>query len=818
MQSCSLLVFQSSSLAVDSAKFSNLQILKFSNFQTFKFTAMKRIIRKFTGSLLRGGLLLTSLLPVMPACSQQEVSADKTLSPYFLVQSDDPQTDRLPLKSTSASVEIAGVIADITITQVYKNEGRSVLEALYVFPASARAAVYDMKMTIGEREIVALVLERQAARQTYEEAKRQGKTASLLEQMRPNVFQMNVANILPGDVVEVKLSYTEMLIPENDVYDFVFPTVVGPRYSNQTAEEAPGDSWIENPYTTEGVKPLYTFDLKASIAAGMAIKDIRSATHDVDIAFSGPSKAAVSLKSSENNGGNRDFILQYRLAGNAIETGVLLFEGKEENYFLAMLQPPRQVKPESIPPREYIFIVDVSGSMHGFPLDISKKLLKDIINGLRSQDRFNVLLFAGDNSVLFENSMPATADHVSRALRLIDEQQGGGGTELLPALKRALAMKGTENYSRSFVIATDGYVSIEKEAFDLISSNLGRANFYAFGIGSSVNRYIIEGMAHVGKGEPFIVTRSDEAQKAAEKLKRYINSPVLTKIQVSYPGFEVYDLQPQYVPDVLSERPVMIIGKYRGNPQGQITVSGITGSGRYDHAINLSGIRPSVSNAALKYLWAREKIRLLADYTRVDGNTELIKAITELGLKYNLLTDYTSFVAVDSEIRNEGGNLTTIRQPLPLPEGVSNYAVGQSMSRAAYAPAVAKAKHAVYDMRIEESADNVAGEDRQEAPEVFLTAEVMPEYPGGMEAFSRYVSDNLRLSEETKSKGIKGKVYVQFTVDTDGSLVDIKVIRGLDPAIDKEVLRILKISPRWKPGKQQGKPVKVQTILPIAIN
>jgi Ca-activated chloride channel family protein len=638
--------------------------------------------------------------------------------------------------------------------------------------------------------------------------------------MRPNVFQMNVANILPGDAIEVKLSYTEMLIPENAVYEFVFPTVVGPRYSNQTAEEAPGDTWIENPYTEEGTKPLYTFDLKANITAGMAIKDIRSTTHDVDITFSGDSKAAVRLKSNESTGGNRDFILQYRLAGNAIETGVLLFEGKDENYFLAMLQPPKQVKPESIPPREYIFIVDVSGSMHGFPLDISKKLLKDIITGLRSKDRFNVLLFAGDNSVLFENSMPATADNVSKALRLIDEQQGGGGTELLPALKRALEMRGTENYSRSFIIATDGYVSLEKEAFDLICNNLGRANFFAFGIGSSVNRFIIEGMAHVGKGEPFIVTRPNEASVAADKLKKYINSPVLTKIQVSYPGFDVFDLQPQYVPDVLSERPVVIIGKYRGKAQGQININGITGSGRYVHNLNLSGIEPSSLNSALKYLWAREKIRLLADYTRVDGNAELVKNITDLGLKYNLLTDYTSFVAVDSEIRNTGGNLTTVKQPLPLPEGVSNYAVGQPMGKAAYAPSMIKTKRAAYDLTMAEVNEEIAysgNEAKEDGSGVFMVVEDMPEYPGGMDAFRKYISDNLKLPEEITRQGMKGKVYVQFTVDTDGSLVDVKIVRGMDPSIDREVLRIIKLSPKWKPGKQSGKPVKVQYVVPIQI-
>ncbi|MBN2272769.1 MAG: TonB family protein [Bacteroidales bacterium] len=779
---------------------------------------MKRTIKKTAGRLLRTGFLLSVLMPVMPACSQQEATTDKSLSPYFLVKSEDPQTDRLPLKSTAANVDIAGVIADVTITQVYKNEGKNVLEAIYVFPASSRAAVYDMKMTIGEREIVAVIMEKQAARQTYEEAKEQGKTASLLEQMRPNVFQMNVANILPGDIIEVKLSYTEMLIPENSVYEFVFPTVVGPRYSNQTAEEAPGDGWIENPYTEEGVKPLYAFDMKANISTGLAIKDLRSTSHDVDISYSAASKAAVRLKDNERDGGNRDFILQYRLAGNAIESGILLFEDSGENYFLAMIQPPKQVKPESIPPREYIFIVDVSGSMRGFPLDVSKKLMKDIINGLRSQDRFNVLLFAGDNTVLFENSMPATADNVAKALRVLDEQQGGGGTELLPALKRALAMKGTENYSRSFVIATDGYVSIEKEAFDLISNNLGRANFFAFGIGSSVNRYIIEGMAHVGKGEPFIVTGPKEAPAAADRLKKYIHSPVLTKIQVAYPDFEVFELQPQFVPDVLSERPVVIIGKYRGKAQGRIDINGLTGSGNYRQSLSLEDQKPSIRNSALRYLWAREKIRLLGDYARVDGNTELVKTITDLGLKYNLLTDYTSFVAVDSEIRHEGGNITIVKQPLPLPEGVSNYAIGQPISRAAYTPSMHKVKRTTHDMTLSEADISFPSEEnRKEEELVFVVVEDMPEYPGGMDAFRRFIADNIKLSEEISGTGIKGKVYVQFTVDTDGSLTDVKILRGLDPSVDREVLRVVKLSPRWKPGKQRGKPVKVQFVLPVQI-
>ncbi|MCG2720420.1 MAG: VIT and VWA domain-containing protein [Thermodesulfovibrionales bacterium] len=440
--------------------------------------------------------------------SQQGESGDKTLSPYFYVLSDDPDVDQLPLQSTSAVANISGVIADVRVTQVYKNEGKRPLEAIYVFPASTRAAVYGMKMTVGTRVITAQIRKREEARQEYEQAKQQGKSASLLEQQRPNVFQMNVANILPGDVITVELSYTELLVPTDGVYEFVYPTVVGPRYSNQPADTSPpSERWIQNPYLHQGESPHYAFDITVNLNAGMPVKEITSPSHKVKVSYDSPSIAAARLDQAEKYGGNRDYILQYRLDGGQIESGILLYEGEKKNFFLLMMQPPRRVTNAQIPKREYIFIVDVSGSMHGFPLDISKTLLKDLIGRLRPTDTFNVLLFAGGSTVLSEKSLPATQENIGKAIAVIDSQKGGGGTELLPALKRALALPKGEGYARTVVIATDGYVTVEEEAFDLIRKNLGNANMFPFGIGSSVNRHIIEGMARVGMGEPFVGTK-----------------------------------------------------------------------------------------------------------------------------------------------------------------------------------------------------------------------------------------------------------------------------------------------------------------------
>jgi Ca-activated chloride channel family protein len=779
---------------------------------------MKKItLRKFERIIaLEAALFFVFLMHINMACSQSGETEDKTLSPYFFVKSDNPETDQLPLKSTSVNVNIVGVIADVTVSQVYKNEGKKVLEAIYVFPASTRAAVYDMKMKIGEREIFAIIQEKQQARQTYEQARNEGKTASLLEQMRPNVFQMNVANIMPGDIIEVELKYTEFLVPELSIYEFVYPTVVGPRYSNQTEESAPDDTWISNPYLNEGEKPTYSFNINVHIAAGLPISDIRSTSHEVDINFENKTIADIKLKDSEEFEGNRDFIIQYQLSGNKIESGIMLYEGKDENFFMAMIQPPKNVISSDIPPREYVFIVDVSGSMRGFPLDISKELLRNLITDLRNQDRFNVLLFAGSSSVLFERSMPASSENISKAINHIDNQYGGGGTELLPALKRALALEGTENYSRTFVIATDGYVSVEKETFDLIRENLGQANFFAFGIGSSVNRYIIEGMAHAGMGEPFILTNQGEAEKSARKFRNYISSPVLTNIRINYPGFNVYDVIPRNIPDVLAERPIVVIGKYKGIASGKIELNGQTGKENYSKSISLSLSKPSENNKALKYLWARQKIMLLDDYNNINNTKELIDEILQLGLKYNLLTNYTSFVAVDSEIRNSGGNVTMVKQPLPLPKGVSNYAVGNARkglsSSSLYSP---RSKTVSFDMAEEASPYLTGSDQEQEEYEIFYVVEKMPEYAGGMDAFKKFIYDHIQLPEELQNKNIAGRIFVQFTVDLDGSVIDVKILRGLNPLLDNEVIRVIKKSPKWKPGIQKGKPVKVSLTVPI---
>ena len=615
--------------------------------------------------------ILVSLALTLTSRAIAEEENEGLLSPYFFVNSDDPSVDAFPLLETKVNVNISGIIAEVELVQVYKNEGKQTIEAIYVFPLGTKAAIHKMRMKIGERIINARIEERRAAKAIYNQAKQDGKVTSLLEQQRPNVFQMNVANIMPGDAVEVTVGYTELLIPEGGIYQYVYPAVVGPRYGGEVTEPQETDNFISSPYLKEGEEPSYDFEIKVQLNAGMPLSKVWVASHQA-IVEKDNDTARISLAEDEKKGGNRDFILRNSMEGKEIQTGILLYPGDEENFFLLMAQPPQNISTKDIPPREYVFIVDVSGSMNGFPLDVLKALITDIITDLRKEDYFNILFFSGGSKALSEKPLPATKQNVKRAIAMLNNQRGGGGTNMLSALQRAVSLKKKEGLSRTVVIATDGYVGVEKQAFDQIRDNLSEANVFAFGIGSSVNRYLIEGIARAGRGEPFIVINQKEAKQTAERFQAYVESPLLTDIEAEFIGFDAYDVEPVNIPDLFAQRPLIIYGKYR-NPKGEIIIKGNCTQGCYRRHIKVNDSLESKDNLALRYLWARERIARLSDYAGT--GTDLRDEVTDLGLKYTLMTKYTSFVAVDTVIRDTG-EAVTVKQPLPLPQGVSNYAVG----------------------------------------------------------------------------------------------------------------------------------------------
>ncbi len=644
-------------------------------------------------------LCLTLALLLVLACpavvygdEEDDKDREASLAPYFVIEDGDPSADSFPLKDTDVSTVINGIIAETFVTQTYANEGERPINARYLFPASDSVSIHGMKMQIGDQIITARIQERKEAKKTFEAAKSEGKSASLLEQQRPNVFSMDVANIMPGDTVRIELHYTEMVLSTEGIYQFVFPTVVCPRYISSAPADAkdtedspngPGadsessDSWAASPYLEEGKTPPGKYNIAVSLSTGVPITDIRCKSHEIQVEKDSDSTARITLANPLDYAGNRDFILDYQLTGEEVSCGMLLDSGEEENYFMLMVQPPEHYTPSQIPPREYIFILDVSGSMYGYPLDTAKELIRDLVSGLKETDCFNLLLFSNASVRMSPSSVPATRDNIQKAIDLIDQESGGGGTELAPALRDALSIPMQENYSRSIITITDGYISGEKEIFKIVRRNLSSTNFFSFGIGDSVNRYLINGIAKAGQGEAFIVTDQEDAADTATQFRTYIQAPLLTDIQVSYDGFDAYEIEPPAIPTLFARRPIVLFGKWKGDASGKIRITGKTGEQDYLKEIDVAAINHTESNPAIRYLWARKKIERLTDYGAASTDSGLTsKMVTALGLKYSMMTPYTSFVAVTETVRNPEGEGSDVIQPSALPLHVSSLAVG----------------------------------------------------------------------------------------------------------------------------------------------
>lgn len=612
------------------------------------------------------------LIPVFILLININISAQKTESPYIKVLTKGAI---IPLKSTKATVQIVGKIAHVKITQSYHNKSNKVIEAQYVFPLSTKGAVHGMKMIIGNRTTTAKIYEKNAAEKIYNNAMREGKRASKLTQHKPNIFQMNLGNIQPNDEVSIELLYTEMLTPTEGEYQFIFPGVVGPRFSG---EEKVKNSITTSHFSPTGFTPTFTYNINVNIQSGNIIQYVNSSSHDIKVHYPNALSAELSLSKNNVNPANRDFILNYTIRASEIEPGLLLYEGKDENFFSLMIEPPKKVITEKIPAREYIFIVDVSGSMMGYPIDVTKSLLKNLLGDLKQTDVFNILLFSAENKVFQNSPVYANEENIKKALQFLNGtfSNYGKGTHLLDALKKAYQLPRKINTSaRTMVVITDGYVTVEKEAFQLIENNLNKANVVSFGIGNGVNRFLIEGMAKVGQSNSFIATSKEEAYKVSKTFKKYISSPLLTQIKLKQNNFEMYDVSPKSIPDVFSDRPIMIYGKYKGTATGCIEISGYQGTTKVIKTIKIKNSSLSSNNKVLKYLWARKKIEQLDDY-RTHFGDDVKDQVIALGLAYNLATKYTSFIAIDNEKVSNKGTLKTIEQLLPMTLGVGFSSVG----------------------------------------------------------------------------------------------------------------------------------------------
>ncbi len=578
-----------------------------------------------------------------------------------------------PLKQTTVKAEISGFLSRVKVTQEFENNFTVPIEAVYVFPLPNNSAVDDMTMKIGERTIRGKIMKRDEAKQVYETAKNNGQTASLLNQERPNIFTQAVANIMPNEKITIEISYVETLKYDDGSYEFVFPMVVAPRYNpaSMTAEQ----SKTISPPVALKTRAGHDISIEISLNAGVPVEEIRSTSHELETVNLSSNSSNIKLKADKVIP-NKDFILRYDVTGKKINDAILTHSQGNGGYFSLILSPPDKIESRDVTPKEIVFVVDTSGSMGGFPLDKAKESMKMALDGLYPNDTFNLITFAGDTAILFDKPVPATKGNLEKAQAFLDGQRGGGGTEMMKAIKAALDPSDAQDHLRIVCFMTDGEIGNEAEILSEIQKH-PNARVFSFGIGSSINRFLLQKMADEGRGEAEFVTLEDDGSKAAKRFHERIRNPLLTDISIDWNGLEVADVYPKRQPDLFSAKPVIIHGRYLKSGSGTIKLKGKFAGQDVVREIPVNFSDNATGNDVLATLWARTRIDDLMsnDYNSVaqNGKTkpEIEQQITQLGLEFRLLTQFTSFVAVEEKVVNQNGKPVRVDVPVELPQGMN---------------------------------------------------------------------------------------------------------------------------------------------------
>lgn len=646
--------------------------------------------------------------------SQPIIPMEQEVTQGALRVERDEEIIECPLKHTDVKANIAGFIARVTVTQTFHNPYDEKIEAVYVFPLPHTAAIDDMTMTVGDRRIVGLIKRRAEAQAIYQEAIQQGKTASLLEQERPNIFTQSVGNIQPNDEVRIEISYVDVLDYDMGTYEFHFPMVVGPRYipgipTSKTPElpnelkgkvgesEAPLDgppdgadpsgtgvapdtdrvpdaSRITPPVLKPGYRTAHDISLAVSLDAGVPIQDIQITNHTAAVERAGAAGATAVLSPADSIP-NKDFVMKYAVVGEKAEMAVLAHsKGAEQGYFMLMIQPKLDAELAEAPPREIVFLVDISGSMRGEPTQKVKETMHHFLRLTKPNDTVQVITFASWADKLFKKPVPATQANIEHALNFTQQVQGGGGTEMLKAIKLVLNEPVDPERVRIVVMLTDGYIGNEAEIIAEVDRQAGdQIRFWTIGIGSSPNRYLIDGVAKHGGGMAKALALNTDPGPLVAEIADRIHRAQLAKIQIDWNDLSVYETYPRRIPELWAGRPVIMFGRYATGGSQKIELSGSAEGKPLKYKLHVTLPDAQPTHDVLSKVWARKKIEDISAQLYAADAPEITEEITNIALTHRLMTQYTSFVAVDENdmqpINQEAKAPRQVVVPVPLPEG-----------------------------------------------------------------------------------------------------------------------------------------------------
>jgi Ca-activated chloride channel family protein len=587
------------------------------------------------------------LQPVRMADVDQAALLIKTQQPGVYLQA--------PAVNTTITLEAAGIIARGTVHQLFRNPTDHCVEAVYVFPLPDNAAVDTLIMRIGDRVIEGQIQQRQQAKETYEQAKSEGKQAALVEQYRPNLFSASVASIPAGAETSIEIGYQQTLTFDSGKFSMRFPLAIGPRFQAQQTTSQALPAMFQLPAKKERNPVTFAID----VDAGVPLQEVRSTTHKVDVSQVSDTLWHVTAAQVPSD---RDFELTWtpRL-GSAPRASVFSETVGGNRYTLTMLFPPdlKQIA-GAVLPRETVFIIDTSGSMGGPSIEQAKQALVLALGRLRPSDSFNVIQFNSAAEQLFTQSRPADSTAVDEAKAWVSKLEATGGTEMLPALQLALEAPQNGNLVRQVIFMTDGQVSNEDALTDYIRQHLGNSRLFTVGIGAAPNSYFMRSAARFGRGTFTNVSDLSELQERMSTLFGKLEAPTLRNIDMQFDaGAEVW---PQRIPDLYAGEPLMVLAK---TPMGsaKVSVRGAIGARAWSDSasINANDSWPGIAK-----LWAWQKIEALEDERSDDRKPE----IAALALEHHLVTSETSLVAVDvTPAGVDPKSCTSELVPVNLPAG-----------------------------------------------------------------------------------------------------------------------------------------------------
>ncbi|RKZ10086.1 hypothetical protein DRQ32_07550 [bacterium] len=608
-----------------------------------------------------------------PATPPQTGESDDPGTGCLIVILDDEEI-AVPLEHTDVHIRIDGYVASVDVRQLFHNPFDETIEAEYLFPLPHDAAINDFLMVVGDRRIRGIIREKEEARQIYERARQAGHVASLLEQERPNIFRQRVANIEPGHKIQVEIHYFNALPYRDGEFELAFPLVVGPRFNPPGSSDPIGavprgvqPAGTAVPYLAPGERSGHDVNITVELDAGLPIDGVQSLNHAASIQRAGKSAARIQLARHDRIP-NKDFVLRYRVAGEAVKSGVLVHRDGDDGYFSMMLVPPASLEGMRRAPVEFVFVLDCSGSMNGWPLQKSRAAMRRALRQLQPGDSFQIIRFSENASALGAVPVEATAANIERGIEYVDALRGGGGTMMIEGIKAALDFPHDPERMRIVTFMTDGYIGNEAEIFGEVARRLNGAKIFSFGVGQSVNRHLIEGLAQMGQGAVAYIGLDDDLD-AVDEFYRIVRHPALTDIEIDWGAMQARQVFPQRLGDLFVGRPVLLHGRFEGQGKTTVTIRGRAGGREVKMKVEVD-LDAGSERPALPLLWARSEIGHIAYRLAREPDESLQARGLDLALDYNLVSAWTSFVAVDaSQVVDEPGTRTET-VPVPVPEGV----------------------------------------------------------------------------------------------------------------------------------------------------